>query len=170
MSSMLLTHQDYNNLSCALKSIAFSGNLHSGYCLKALLSDFSRLGYPDDGANNIARLLYVANYRAFLVRYEGRHLNDVKFESLKKHLTRPKPTNYALENDFALLVQTYKFVQSAIYQCAEDGDRVKCSDRVMWTKFTKLKEVLAAVMIDNMPEYQTAKWADMPLTWVKRYA
>ena len=51
-------------------------------------------------------------------------------------------------------IQTFKHIQCFLYQCSEGN----VPDRLLYKKVEKLQDQVAYSIVDNLPEYNDAKW------------
>jgi hypothetical protein len=164
---MYIDQNLYVKFRAALCALAYSGKLHHAYALKGYLASIDTAPYfgaASEGATVIVRLLNVANHRAYITRYPHAK-GDAVFEKLPKHFPAVTPTNHRIEVDFQLILATLKSLHFAIYQCEEDGAKLKCSDRGYWKHFVELDKILTTMLVENAPGYQQANWGEPQLNF-----
>ena len=89
-------------------------------------------------ANALKQMNLEALYQRYGDEYDGSDF--IVSSSLYPHATSP--------------IQTFKHIQCFLYQCSE-GDVPEC---LLYKKVEKLQDQVAYSIIDNLPEYNEAKW------------
>ena len=91
---------------------------------------------------SMANALKQMNLEALYQRYgdEYKESDSIVSSAMYSHATSP--------------IQTFKHIQCFLYQCSE-GDVPEC---LLYKKEEKLQDQVAYSIIDNLPEYNDAKW------------
>ena len=91
---------------------------------------------------SMAKALKQMNLEALYQRYDDKYDEDDTFVSdkLYSHATSP--------------IQTFKHIQCFLYQCSE-GNVPEC---LLYKKVRKLQYQVAYSIVENLPEYDEAKW------------
>lgn len=130
-------------ITCLLNDSQKSINLYHIYSapdsVKQVFKD-CKAGLKYD-ARKVYRKLYIANLKA----YNGRYRNHDEVKTFDKYEPSEAPRDK---------IKLYKHIQCYLYQCAEDP----VYNTPIYKAVQDLKNSLAESIINDLPEYEAAKW------------